>query len=352
MDISRDKLEKISNWWEGKNKGRPLFMKVLPNPSPAGDKPVRIDWEREIRDSDLDSYVRNASRFNSLYPGESYPVYHHTWGQRGTPMTMSSYLGGRVVFRDNTVWIDPVVDKWEDFRIRFDRKNRWVDVSRRLMDKQLELSAGRYPVSLPDLGDALTCMSMLRGTGQMLFDVVEKPDLVLEKVKEFTDAWKEAHDYFHSMYRRSLEGDCSWLMWAPGRTYACQCDFSTMISPSLFEKFVIFELEQLKDYLGYIIWHLDGYEEVRHLDILLGLRYIKAFQVVPGAGNPPCASETWLPVIKRITDAGKSVYVYAGTPPEVETLSKELPPERLFIDGGIPGSTIEETGSFVKRLWG
>lgn len=67
-----------------------------------------------------------------------------------------------------------------------------------------------------------------------------------------------------------------------------------------FEKFVLYELEKLKDYLEYMVWHLDGPDEIKHLDILLSLPYIKAIQVVPGAGRPPCTSSLWLPNIEKI----------------------------------------------------
>jgi len=351
MEDIREKLKRIEIWWNGKNRGRPLYRKILPAANVQKPSGRKVKWENEKEIPDFDS-IADAESFDYIYMGESYPTAPHIWGNRGTPMTMASYLGGGVLFRENTVWVEPVVENWENFEIKFDAENHWVKMSRMLMEKQVEKSSGNFLVSMPDLGDALTCMSMLRGTEKLLFDVIERPALILEKVKEFTDAWKEAHSFFYNIYRTKLPGDCSWLVWAPGKTYACQCDFSTMISPKLFDKFVVFELEQIKDYLEYIIWHLDGYVEVRHLDILLGLPCIKAFQVVPGAGNPPCASETWLPVIKKITDAGKMAYVYANNEREVRTLVKKLPSEQLFIDGGIPGNTVQEVDDFIKSITG
>jgi hypothetical protein len=106
----------------------------------------------------------------------------------------------------------------------------------------------------------------------------------------------------------------------------------------------------MKDYLEYIIWHLDGFEEVRHLDILLGLPYIKSFQIATGAGNPPCASDKWLPIIRKIVESGRTAYVYASNEEEVTTLVKNLPPEKLFIDGGIPGDNIQKVDNFIKDL--
>jgi len=354
MDTLDQTLKRIERWWNGETNGRSLFKKTLTLPASGITPPSNTGnrWDRETDVPDFDAIVRSPDVDNGhLYLGESYPVVQHLWGGRGTPMTMAAYLGGRVVFRDGTVWIDPVVTDWQDFQIKFDETNHWVRMSKALMETQVKKSAGSFLVSMPDLGDALTCMALLRGTEKLLFDVIETPELVLEKISAFTTAWRAAHAFFHGIYAPALPGDCSWLVWAPDKTYTCQCDFSTMISPQLFEKYVVFELEQYKDYLGHIIWHLDGYEEVRHLDLLLELPYINAFQVVTGAGNPPCASDTWLPIIKRITETGRGAYVYAKNGEEFKTLARNLPAERLFIDGGVPGETVNEVETFIRGVF-
>ena len=36
-------------------------------------------------------------------------------------MTMAYYLGGNVKFGDDTIWVAPVIDTWDDFEIKFIR---------------------------------------------------------------------------------------------------------------------------------------------------------------------------------------------------------------------------------------
>jgi len=353
MEKLEDKLGRIESWWKGRGIGRPLFKKTLPQKHNDLTSIFDIAWKSERESPDFNKTVRlNKNRHENIYLGEAYPVAPHIWGPRGTPEVMAAYLGGRVVFRDETVWVEPVVENWEDFPVMFDSKNYWAGMSRNLMERQLAECDGTFIVSMPVLGDALTCMSLLRGSEKLLFDMIEKPGLVLEKVKDFTSAWKEAHSFFHEIYRRKLPGDSSWLIWAPGILCTCECDFSTMISPAMFEKFVVFELEQMKNYAEYFIWHLDGYEEVRHLDMLLSLPYIKAIQIAPPpAGKPSCASELWLPVLRKIAETGRGIYVYANNEHEVKTLLNNLPPQQLFIDGGFPGENAEEADAFIKKLF-
>jgi len=352
MDKLEEKLKRIENWWKGENKGRPLFKKTLPQKHNDLTSVFDIPWTSEKETPDFNTVIVKKDISKTVYLGEAYPAAPHTWGARGTPMTMAAYLGGRVAFREDTVWVEPVVENWEDFPLRFDKRNHWVEMSRRLMEKKIEECDGSFLVSMPAFGDALTCMSLMRGTEKLLFDIMEKPSAIKEKVTDFAEAWKEAHSFFHAIYREKLPGDSSWLIWAPGKLCVCECDFSTMISPSTFEGLVVPELEILKNYAEYFIWHLDGFEEVRHLDVLLGLPYLNAVQIAPPpAGKPPCASDTWIPVIRKITDTGRGAYVYANNEEEVKTLVKNLPCEQLFIDGGFPGKTVEEAGSFINSLF-
>jgi len=308
--------------------------------------------EKEDIKPDLEKFVEYQieNLKDIIYYGEAHPKLPHMWGDRGTPMTMAAYIGGKVVFGENTVWVDKVVDDWENFEINFDENNYWVNMSKKLMEKQIEKCNGDFLITMPDFGDALTCFSLLRGVENFLFDVIEKQEIIMEKIKEFTETWKKCHQYFYKIYREKLPGDTTWLLWAPGKTYACQCDFSTMISPALFEKFVVFELEQIKNYLEYIVWHLDRPDEIKHVDILLSLPYMKAIQIVPGAGNPPCASDLWLPVIKKITEKGRNVIVYAGSKKEVEILINQIPKEKMALFLGMDFKSKIEAEEIIEWI--
>ncbi|MCS7180642.1 MAG: hypothetical protein NZ891_04745, partial [bacterium] len=207
---------------------------------------------------------------------------------------------------------------------------------------------GEFLISMPDLGDALTCFSLLRGVENLLIDILENSKIILEKIDEFVNAWIKAHEFFHVIYSKKLPGDTSWLLWAEGKTYVCQCDFSTMISPRLFEKFVVYELERLKNYLEYIPWHLDGPDEIKHLDILLSLPYIKAIQIVPGAGKPPCVSQLWIPIIEKILKKDKNVIIYATNKEEFETLINRFCSGKVIISCGVIDIKNEKGKDFLK----
>jgi len=345
----KDSLEKLANWWNGKEKRPVVGVSIFNDKNFLNQNHL---WPDENSYPDfskiVDAQIENTGKLE--YPGVSYPALPHQWASRGTPMVMCAYLGSRVTFGDNTVWYEKFIDDWEKTKIEFDVDNYWVQISRLLMEEQLKKIDRDMLIWMPDLGDALTCFSMMRGVENLMFDIIEMPELVLEKIDEFVDAWINAHSFFYSIYSKKLSGDATWLLWAPGKTYACQSDFSTMISPAMFEKFVVYELEKIKDYLDYIAWHLDGPDEIKHLDILLSLPYVKTIQVTPGAGRPPCASELWIPNIGKILEKGKNVILYAGNEEQFETLIKHFPSGRVYISCGGIDPEIEEHRNFLKRL--
>ncbi|MCM8822734.1 MAG: hypothetical protein NC831_08010 [Candidatus Omnitrophica bacterium] len=347
--MKKEVFKKLERWWAGEEKKPVIQLCVIKDKNFMSFDEY---WPSESAVGDLDSFV-NAQLESTKkleYFGVSYPSLPHQWGKRGTPMTMSAYLGCDVYFGQETVWYKKFVDDWSKTTIAFDENNKWVQASKKLMEKQIEKTDGNCIVVMPDLGDALTCFSMMRGVEQLLIDVVESPEIIIEKIDCFVDAWIQAHKFFHRIYSSKLSGDSSWLLWAPGKTYACQCDFSTMISPKMFEKFVVYELEKIKDYLEFVAWHLDGPDEIKHLDILLALPYVKTIQVTPGAGRPTCASELWIPNIRKILNKGKNVIIYASNVEQFNTLIEHFPSGRVLIGCYGIDPEKEDDRKFLKQV--
>ena len=82
-----------------------------------------------------------------------------------------------------------------------------------------------------------------------------------------------------------------------------QCDFSYMISPAMYRHFVLPDIVAVCEHLDHALYHLDGKAAIRHLDALLEVPRLHGIQWVPGDGAPAC--HEWLPLLKRIRDAGK-----------------------------------------------
>jgi hypothetical protein len=327
----KESMKEIETWWKRENE-KPCLIHGKRKPDiPIKNINGNFFWPEDSRNPDIDGLINYwISEIESAeYYDTTLPAIPHLYGSRGTPMTMAFYLGGKVILKEDTVWVDPIITKWENFEIKFDENNYWWKQSLILLKKSLEKANGKYFVWLPDFGDALTCFSLLRGTEKLLWDIIENKEAIIEARDKFINLWKTYHSECWNLYKNYCPGDMSWLVWAPGKTYACQCDFSTMLSPSLFTELVVPEIEQIGKYLDFIIWHLDGQDEIKHLETLLSLPEVKAIQWVPGAGKPTAVNN--IPMLKRIQERKKSLVVYAADEKERDILINELQPNGLLI---------------------
>ena len=92
------------------------------------------------------------------------------------------------------------------------------------------------------------------------------------------------------------------------------------------------------------VFHLDGPGAVRHVDALLEIDALDAIQWVPGAGNPTAVA--WLPMLRRIQSAGRSLYITAPAE-EVAEILESLSPRGLMISVTGVFSSLNEGEQFI-----
>ncbi len=176
-------FQKLENWWNGNEKSIVVNVSILKDRNIINHNHL---WPDENFYPDFSKIVdvqfENARKID--YLGVSYPALPHQWASRGTPMVMCAYLGSEVFFGDNTVWYEKFVDDWGKTKIRFDVDNYWVQTSKVLMEEQLKKLDPDMLLWMPDLGDALTCFSMMKGVENLMFDIIERPEIILEKIDE------------------------------------------------------------------------------------------------------------------------------------------------------------------------
>lgn len=88
------------------------------------------------------------------------------------------------------------------------------------------------------------------------------------------------------------------------------------------------ELEDQIEWLDYPIYHFDGIEQEKHLNYILELKKLKAIQWTHVAGQP--SASHFLPILKRIQDAGKCLIVMAPAD-DVPILLEHLSGKGLYI---------------------
>lgn len=137
--------------------------------------------------------------------------------------------------------------------------------------------------------------------------MLEEPEAILTVRDRMLEAFRQMFDQVSDLVAPYQEGTLDWLrVWSPGRMITMQCDLCCMISPAMFERFVLGELQQQARYVDHALYHLDGPGAIKHLDAMLGIEELAGIQWVPGAGASTNPMD-WLDLIRRIQAAGRRV---------------------------------------------
>lgn len=278
------------------------------------------------------------------YYGDAFPRWYPDFG----PGIMAGFLGARVKLMPDTVWFEPVEKKpIQELYPAFDPDNIWWQRVYDLTQAAVAHFGDQVSIAFTDLGGNLDILSSLHATERMLMEVIDAPDEVTRLTQTLTQLWLRYHTALWEFIEQNGRGSTAWVqMWSPGRFAITQSDFAYMISPEMFERWVLPDLEAITSQMDYSFYHLDGKGQLPHVDQLLALESLDGIQWIPGAGAPP--PEEWLALLKRIRDGGKLCQVYV-TPEGARAIVKELG-GRGFCFVIFEGVGHKDANDFLKTL--
>jgi len=333
-------------WWAGELE-RPLVVLECIEPEDEhtphyastflGNYPLEMP-----ADQVLDLFVPRLQAIHWL--GDAFPRFWPNFG----PGVVAAFAGAGVHPAPDTTWFSPAHSGlFSDLHVSCDPHNRWQQRVREITQVAVERWGRQLAVGLTDLGGNLDILAGLRGSEELLLGLVDAPAEVDRLVGETTQAWLRCYDDLAAMIAPAGRGITCWgPCWSPGRGYMLQSDLSYMISPRMFERFVLPDLAVCCQALDYAFYHLDGKGQIAHLDHLLSLPRLRGIQWVPGDGNPP--PEHWLPLLKRIRDGGKLCQVYVSAEGAL-TIARQLG-GRGFVLAINDSLTAEEGMTLLRQL--
>jgi 5-methyltetrahydrofolate--homocysteine methyltransferase len=306
MDPVRTRL---TAWWNGEDLGRPMMQITAPREAPLERVEVMPEppgWLTHYSTRDFAYRVNLSARtcVNTHYLAEAVPFECPDLA----PNCLALYLGCVGEETEGTVWCQPCMARPEDARFVFDPANFYWNFTLRLGREQLRIGKNKFLIQIPDLIEGLDTLAAMRGTSELLHDLIERPDWVHSCLRQITDRYFHYYDILYDMFRDEVGGSIFWA-WAPGRMVKLQCDFSAMIGPAMFEEFMGLVLAEMSERTSYSVYHLDGPGAISHLDTLLSLPKLDMIQWTPGAGVPPPENPRWWPLYHRILDNGKKVFI-------------------------------------------
>jgi len=263
----------------------------------------------------------------------------------------AGFLGSRVVVRPETVWFEPAEEiEIADLHLTFDPDNVWWRHIRKLTAAAAKRWAGKIAVGYSDIGGNLDILASLRSTERLLYELTDAPGEVDRLAGEITRRWLRYFDELHELCDATGCGHvtaCGGL-WSPKSVYMLQCDFCYMISPAMFERWVLPDLAACCEHLDHSFYHLDGPGALPHLDLLCGLESLGGIQWIPGAGQK--ASQDWPEVLGKIRAAGKLCQVFTDPAGALKIVRTHGGKGFMFGLGGTEGWADEQVADFQKQL--
>jgi hypothetical protein len=339
-------------WWDG-TLDRPLAVVEARHPSAATTDETSLtdfvtQFPTEMPVDEILNCLQAGLESLHLY-GDAFPK----WWPNAGPGVAAAFLGGNLEYSLGTTWFKPLdLPAITDLRPAYLPDNFWWQRIQALTLGAVRRWGKQLVVGHTDLGGNLDIVASLRGSQQLLTDLYDTPDAVVRIASAVTPLWLNYYAALCDLQQGAHRGTAGWSpLWAPGTTYMLQCDFSFMISPRMFKKHVMPDLEACCEALDYAFYHLDGKGAIPHLDHLLSLERLRGIQWIPGDGAPP--PEEWLPLLKLIRDSGKLCQVYV-TPAGALRIARELGGRGFLFylwgetaDGSHPALTVPEAEEFM-----
>lgn len=288
----------------------------------------------------VERYMRQIE--GKTFHGETFPVF---WPNLG-PNFFAGLFGCRLEFGDVTSWADQILSDYTQ-DVVLDWQSEYLRKIDALTQHALERCEHRFMVGYTDLHPGIDWLAALRGSEPLCLDLFDTPDEIKQVLSLSTPAFLAIYDHFDAQLKAKQQPSVSWMaIPAFGRMHIPSCDFATMISPQQFRDFVFPAICEEVVAMTHNVFHMDGKGVARHLDAILELPNVQAIQWVQGVGTDQPILQ-WIPLIKRIQAAGRSVVVDL-TLAELEPFISAVIPEGILLC--LPSEGEEQELEILKRL--
>lgn len=341
---------RFAAWWQGERLDRPpVTLRVKPETPPQARQARHASLRERWLDVEFQVETARARLEAQTFLGDSLPM----WMPNVGPDLVATLYRAELEFGENTSWcrhtIADVAD-WEGFvATPPDFANPYWQAIEAMTALAAERFAGRFFVGLPDLHGNFDILTGLRGPENLCLDLVDEPALVRRAVRHAVEGFRES---FRRCYARSVELGQPCTTWAPfvhsGPAYVPSCDFWCLVSTEVAKETILPEIVLEMEGLERSLFHLDGPQALRHLDLILGLPQLSAVQWVYGAGKEP--ARQWLDVYRRIRAAGKAVQVLAEDAGDALAVLREIGPDGVWLTVGREFEHVDAAVSFLHEV--
>jgi hypothetical protein len=322
-------MQRIDAWWRGEVIDR-APVRFSAHNAFVSEKHGRGSWPTVMDkwfDAEFQVGVYLESIEGRILHGETFPVF---WPNVG-PNYYASLYGCELRFDEVTSWALPCIHVWDDLsQLKLDLSCVYHRRIEELTRFALRECPGKFMVGYTDLHPGLDCVAAWRGTQALLLDLYMRPDEVQAAMTVATRDFQAVYDGFDRLLKAHRQPSVTWMgIPSFGKMHVPSCDFSAMISPEHFEEFCLPALQREVKGTDHNVFHVDGKGVARHLDAILEIPEIQALQWVQGLNDDQPIMQ-WVPLIRRIQQAGRSVVVELELS-ELEAFMAEVPREGILL---------------------
>lgn len=340
-------MKRILAWYEGEILDRPPVRFSAHNSEYDIIDLSNTRW-KSIKDRWYDTEYHVEKFIKSIegrkFLGESFPVY---WPNLG-PNVFAAFYGSQLEFGEVTSWAEPCLEDLGNLNaLKLDMKSEYFVKLEEMTKYALERCEGKFMVGYTDLHPGMDCVAAWRDSQNLCFDFYDNPDEFKQALEISMRDFQQVFDHFDDMLKAKNQLSVTWMnIPSFGKMHIPSCDFSAMISKDLFNEYNMPILRNEVKAMTHNVFHLDGKDVAKHLDSILDVKEIAAIQWVQGQGDDKPIMQ-WIPLIKKIQDAGKSVVVDLDKT-ELEEFIGVMKPEGLLLC--IDSHDEDEQSKILKRV--
>lgn len=324
-------MKRIYAWYNQQMIDRPPIRFTAHNADFSGAKTLGERTWPSLKDKWFDTEFQIdffiASLENKKFYAETFPVY---WPNLG-PEVFSAFYGAPLEYQEVTSYSVPIVRDWEDIsKIKLDMNNEYFRKIEEMTRVGIEKGKGLFMTGYTDIHPGVDCAASWRDPQEFCIDLLTEPEKAKELIEIACVDFQNVFDYFDNILKANKQLSVTW-MGVPsfGKMHIPSCDFSSLISKEHFEEFCLHVTQREVKTMTHNVYHVDGKGVAKNIDKLLEIPEINAIQWVQGMGDDLPILQ-WMPLIKKIQDAGKSVVVDLQLS-ELDEFIANMKPEGLLL---------------------
>ncbi|HSR11788.1 MAG TPA: hypothetical protein VLS90_10120 [Thermodesulfobacteriota bacterium] len=330
-----DKIQKYLAFWENVEVERPLvgfslggwfsFQSYGEIQKYRGVPALTLDMlspERHFAD-----YDRIAAPFEEIDDDVVHsvaPIPSFPW--------LEAMLGKTAQVGNESIWAKEGGFDYGDIpKLDLSKDNPWRKKYLEFVAALQDRYGDRWPVGQPILRGTSDMVASLRGSQQMIFDLIDRPEEFSRLARVCTDFYIELIKDQLAITKPFHGGTMveQFTLWAPGGIVRMQEDASALFSPDLYVKYLQEEDRRIAAAFPYDVIHLHS-SSLHLLDKFVDVEPQKCIEINKDQGGWSVAR--MLPLLKMVQERGKRLIVRGKLDvQDLADMRKELSPRGLYL---------------------